>query len=1405
MIDQLIAALSKEVEMSAEEIADTIWLALQMQEFQTESVSSSSSPEEKEINKQESQLDSETSPKTTPNTSDFEKTSAQLPTEQKAGVYPKSQQKTSESLDLSFKVPDAPSLREPLTLARALKPLMRRIPSGRELVLDEAATIQQIADEKLWTPILKPTLEPWLDLELVVDEAISMQIWRHTIRELERLLKNYGIFRDVRVWGLVTNENEQVQIRRGVGATAKNEAPRSAKELIDPSGRRLILVVSDCISSFWRNGKVTPVLELWAKQGSMAIVQMLPKWLWKRTALGRASEVRLRGLTPGVVNQKLIAKEVSLWDELEEESGVKVPVFTLEEDKVLTWAQMLSGKGSIWTLGYVFKLNVTSVKKETGLFNLARGDLSAEQRVQAFRVTASPMARKLAGLLASAPVISLPIVRLIREALLRDSQQVHVAEVFLGGLLKPLSEINADTKPDYVQYEFMDGVRELLIDSVPSKYVLNVVDEVSKYVAKKAGLSLDNFAAVLRNPQQIRDSEIAGNISYFATVTADILRSLGGEYVKLANEIEIIRGDVLQLQEEVTEPLYEAKLLIVGEGGAGKTSLAKKIEDENYILKSDEDSTEGIDVIQWKFLLSNGKECSVNIWDFGGQEIYHQTQQFFFTKSSLYVLVVDSRRENTNFYWWLKIIALLSDNSPILIVKNEKQDRQCEVNERQLRAEFLNLKEVLAMNLDTNRGLAEIKQAIQYYIARLPHVGDASPLPKLWVRVRSAIENSSRNYISVHEYYQLCETNKLTDRKDMLRLSRYLHDIGVFLHYQDDSTLKHYLILKPEWATTAVYKVLENKTVIENLGCFSQEELADIWQDRKYNDMQDELLQLMMRFKICYQIPNRPGNYIAPQLLDINEPKYEWEKSNNLILRYKYEFMPKGIITRFIIETYPWIEQQKFAWKSGVVLNKHQTRAEIIENHNQREIKVRVSGNRKKELLTVVTHELEKIHRSFERLQYQTLVPCNCQKCVGSENPYSYPLDELHDFLKDGDYQIQCRKSRKMVDVHRLFEDVNLSPIENNKDNILQQQLESEKEISLNQNQPTIKYQDFQILVDKNHNIRASSEQGDVPGELCWEKNQIKLSLQLIDSQQTNSDLLKALGRQLYQALFPDKINARFQATIASAQGNQESVRLRLIFQSPELAALPWEFLYDEDTNIFLANNTETVLSRYIDVPLQKRDIKAANLPLKVLLVISTPTDLATLDIAGEEKLIREALGKHIETGEIELDVLQSATIGNINQKLREKPYNVFHFIGHGVFENNQGSIALVDTVGKSKLLDDQSFANFFLGNSNLGLVILNSCQGATVSSNQAFAGTAPNLVRRGIPAVVAMQYSILDNTAKLFADEFYRTLALGYPVDTAIQTTRNAISMEVGLDKRDFATPVLYMRAKDGIIFSGL
>jgi len=228
---------------------------------------------------------------------------------------------------------------------------------------------------------------------------------------------------------------------------------------------------------------------------------------------------------------------------------------------------------------------------------------------------------------------------------------------------------------------------------------------------------------------------------------------------------------------------------------------------------------------------------------------------------------------------------------------------------------------------------------------------------------------------------------------------------------------------------------------------------SDIWQAGEYAEMRDELLQLMVRFKLCYPIPNHPHNYIAPQLLEIEQPEYTWDQEHNLILRYEYDFMPKGILTRFIVETHPWIEAQHLVWRSGVILYKDQTRAEVIENYNQRQIKIRVTGSRRKELLTVVTHELEKIHRSFERLQYKTFVPCNCSECLVSENPYSYTLENLQRRIDKGRYQIECEQSYQHVDVRQLIDNVNL-PLQQNQsktkipDTALQQQLDKQRQAS---------------------------------------------------------------------------------------------------------------------------------------------------------------------------------------------------------------------------------------------------------------------------------------------------------------------------------------------------------------------
>jgi internalin A len=485
--------------------------------------------------------------------------------------------------------------------------------------------------------------------------------------------------------------------------------------------------------------------------------------------------------------------------------------------------------------------------------------------------------------------------------------------------------------------------------------------------------------------------------------------------------LDAIRQYFHQLDKEGVDQLLEAKLLILGEGGAGKTTFARKLLDANYALK-DEISTQGVDVLKWSFQIEGKRNFTANIWDFGGQAIYHSTHQFFLTRRSLYVLVADTRKDDTDFYYWLNIAELLSEGSPLLIIKNEKQDRHREINERSLKGQFDGLKDVLATNLESNRGLEQVCEEIKHYLRRLPHIG--TPLPKTWVRVREKLEKDPRDYISLDEYLSICKANGFVEAKDALQLSGYLNDIGVFLHFQDEPLLKRIVILNPKWGTDAVYKVLDNKTVIRNFGRFNRHELETIWSEPEYESMRAELLQLMMKFKLCYEIPTQKDNFIAPQLLTENQPEYEWESHNNLLLRYSYEFMPKGILTQFIVIMHPYIRDQRIVWKSGLLIEKENTYAEVIEHYGKREIHVRVAGPQARDLLTIIRHEFKGIHDTYKRLKYDELVRCNCSTCKDSQEPHFFAVAKLLEMRADNQLEIQCqRKPYEMVNVMRLLGD----------------------------------------------------------------------------------------------------------------------------------------------------------------------------------------------------------------------------------------------------------------------------------------------------------------------------------------------------------------------------------------------
>jgi GTPase SAR1 family protein len=485
------------------------------------------------------------------------------------------------------------------------------------------------------------------------------------------------------------------------------------------------------------------------------------------------------------------------------------------------------------------------------------------------------------------------------------------------------------------------------------------------------------------------------------------------------NGVDAIKDYFRQINFQGTDHLYEAKLIIVGEGGAGKTTLASKIIDQTYQLR-DEDSTRGIDITPWTFLLEGSRPFRVNIWDFGGQEIYHATHQFFLTKRSLYALVADARKEDTDFYYWLSVVDLLSDHSPVLIINNEKQDRRREIDGGQLRGQFANLKETLPANLATNRGLPEVLGTIKHYISHLPHIG--TRLPKTWVAVREELESDPRNHITLSEYFDICQRSGFTEMSDKLQLSSYLHDLGVVLHFQDDALLRKTIILKPRWGTHAVYKVLDSPIARSQYGKFNRADLSSIWAEPEYADMRDELLQLMVNFKLAYRIPDSEF-YIAPQLLTLQEPRQTSEADRALLLRYEYEFMPKGILTQFIVTMHTLIAEQEHVWRTGVILTHEGTEARVVEHYGQRQIQVRVAGRRKRELLTIVTYELDRIHHSYPRLRVNKLVPCNCKTCASSTLPHFYKFEVLQKFWEDRQ-KVQCQKSYQMVHVGSLLDDI---------------------------------------------------------------------------------------------------------------------------------------------------------------------------------------------------------------------------------------------------------------------------------------------------------------------------------------------------------------------------------------------
>ena len=514
------------VDPTAEEIADMLYLAKYI------------------IPEQPDQKDKEPPIKASPSDSDNQsrnktKDTEKEPEKEEVPIYSADTELDDtvgpEKVDIPFRVPAVTALHNQIAIERALRPLMRKIPSRNRFTLDESETVRQIAEMDNWNVVLKPEAARWLDAFIVVEESTSMNMWFQTIHELKILLERHGAFRDIQQWGFhIDTKTNNIHLHSG-GYDKTQQTSRNPRELIHPSGNRLIIVISDCVSSAWYNGKMSEMMGQWTSHGIVIILQMLPYWFWERTGLSQAEILYMRAISPGMVNEKLVIDSFDMGSTISNISKFKFPVITIDSDSIGSWAKNISGKGGEWIPGIIMPPKNDNTDNHSDMNNTQNIDMTVEKRINLFKATASPTAKKLAAYFAAVP-LNLHIMHLVQKVMLPNSNQVHFAEVFLSGLIKQQFTGELNIHPYEIKYDFIKGAREQLISK---SLVSETIQAISIFIEKYLGKPFD-FNALLKNPSTVETLFKDKDMYSFANISFQVLKQLGGRYAKLADRIRHI-------------------------------------------------------------------------------------------------------------------------------------------------------------------------------------------------------------------------------------------------------------------------------------------------------------------------------------------------------------------------------------------------------------------------------------------------------------------------------------------------------------------------------------------------------------------------------------------------------------------------------------------------------------------------------------------------------------------------------------------------------------------------------------------------------------------------------------------------------------------------------------------------
>ena len=428
------------------------------------------------------------------------------------------------------------------------------------------------------------------------------------------------------------------------------------------------------------------------------------------------------------------------------------------------------------------------------------------------------------------------------------------------------------------------------------------------------------------------------------------------------------------LKEEEKQALKEVKVLLVGDGGAGKTSLVKQLLGKKFNKK--ESQTHGININPWK-ITANNTDITVRLWDFGGQEIMHATHQFFLSKRSLYILVLDGRKDEKAEYW-LKHIESFGGDSPVLVVINKIDENPgFDLNRSFLLDKYKNIKGFYRVSCADKRGIADFSRALGEELSKVKML--QTIWAKSWFNIKTALEQMKDHYIDYNDYEQMCLKENIMDTAARDTLVEFLNDLGIVLHFKEFD-LQDTHVLEPKWVTEAVYKIINSGELVRCNGVLNIKSLDEILKKKTGNDYfypRDKyryILTLMKKFELCYGIDEEA--VLIPDLLAVQEPAITFDFSAALTFIIQYDFLPRSVMPRFIVNMHRDIKGN-LQWRTGVVLeDKDFSSTAVVKADNEaKRIYIHVQGGQKRDYFAVLLAALRRINQSFEKLKTTELVP----------------------------------------------------------------------------------------------------------------------------------------------------------------------------------------------------------------------------------------------------------------------------------------------------------------------------------------------------------------------------------------------------------------------------------------------